>query len=410
MRLTVKTINAELAKRGHDAELKKGESYLFFSGGETLDWLERITKAPSLSSFSLDQWISEFERLKALNQQILASDAPAKPVQKPTKQKVWIVDVPNGPFQEAKVALPNIGPNEVLVKISASGVNPLDTKIRAGKALHAKQPLPAVLGLDMAGIVEKVGNDVQKFQHGDQVYGMVGGVGGLQGTLAEFITVDADLLAHKPKNLSMREAAALPLSTITAWEGLVDRASVRRGQKVLIHAGAGGVGHIAVQIARAFGADVYATVSKEKKNIVEKFGAAPIDYRTVTVDAYVKQCTGGSGFDIVYDTVGGSTLDSSFQAVKHYSGHVLSCLGWGTHSLATLSFRAATYSGVFTLLPLLTGIGRAHHGKILSQAAALVEAGKIHPLLNEKRHSAKEMAEAHAAVESGALGKVVVEF
>jgi NADPH:quinone reductase-like Zn-dependent oxidoreductase len=144
----------------------------------------------------------------------------------------------------------------------------------------------------------------------------------------------------------MREAAALPLSTITAWQGLVARAAVHADQKVLIHAGAGGVGHIAVQIARAFGADVYATASLDKMRIVEQFEATPIDYRSTSVEEYAGSYTGGRGFDIVYDTVGGATLDASFAAVKRYTRHVLSCLGWGTHSLAPLSFRGATYTGV----------------------------------------------------------------
>jgi NADPH:quinone reductase-like Zn-dependent oxidoreductase len=298
----------------------------------------------------------------------------------------------------------------VLVRVVASGVNPLDTKIRAGQAAHARQPLPAVLGLDMAGTVEAVGGSVTAFKAGDEVYGMGGGVGGLQGTLAEIIAVDAALLAHKPRSLSMREGAALPLSTITAWEGLVDRAKVGAGHKLLIHAGAGGVGHIAVQIARAFGAEVFATVSPDKKNFLKEFGATPIDYRSLSVEDYVAACTAGQGFDIVYDTVGGATLDSSFTAVKRYTGHVVSCLGWGSHSLAPLSFRGATYSGVFTLLPLLTGEGRAHHGEILSKAAEFVEAGKLRPLLNEHRFSTAEIEAAHALVEAGALGKVVVEI
>jgi NADPH:quinone reductase-like Zn-dependent oxidoreductase len=308
------------------------------------------------------------------------------------------------------VPRPTVGANQVLVRISASGVNPLDTKIRAGKAAHAKQPLPAVLGLDMAGTVEEVGPGVRAFSPGDEVYGMVGGVGGLQGTLAEFLAVDAELLAHKPKNLSMRQSAALPLSTITAWEGLVDRARVHEGQKVLIHAGAGGIGHVAVQIARAFGAEVFATTSPDKKNIVEGFGVTAIDYRSASVEEYVAAYTGGKGFDIVYDTVGGATLDASFGAVKRYTGHVLSCLGWSSHSLAPLSFRGATYSGVFTLLPLITGESREHHGEILARAAALAEAGSLRPLLNGRRFSIAEVDSAHALVESGALGKVVVEL
>src|SRR6201999_4371977 len=143
---------------------------------------------------------------------------------------------------------------EVLIRVAASGVNPLDAKIRAAKADHAKQPLPAILGLDMAGTVVKTGHGVTAFKPGDEVFGMVGGVGGLQGTLAEFIAADAALLAHKPKGLTMRQAAVLPLVTITAWEGLVDRVGVHSAQTVLVHAGAGGVGYAAVQIAMAYGA------------------------------------------------------------------------------------------------------------------------------------------------------------
>jgi NADPH:quinone reductase len=167
--------------------------------------------------------------------------------------RAWLVESPDAPIREDFVDRREPGAREVLIRISASGLNPLDTKIRAGKAEHARQPLPAVLGLDMAGTVEEAGSAVTAFKQGDEVYGAVGGVGGLQGTLAEFITVDQDLLAHKPKNLSMREAAALPLSVITAWEGLVDRAKVRADETVLIHGGAGGVGHIAIQIAQALG-------------------------------------------------------------------------------------------------------------------------------------------------------------
>jgi NADPH:quinone reductase len=324
--------------------------------------------------------------------------------------KAWLVEGTDGEFCEVKLARPVLEGNQVLVRIAASGVNPLDTKIRRNTAAHAQQPLPAVLGLDMAGIVEEVAPGVSGFRPGDEVYGMVGGVGGLQGTLAQLAAVDADLLAHKPENLSMREAAALPLSIITAWEGLVDRAKVHADQTVLVHAGAGGVGHVAVQIAQAFGAKVFATVSPEKKSVVEGFGASPINYRSVSVENYVALHTEGKGFDIVYDTVGGATLDASFAAVKRYTGHVLSCLGFGSHSLAPLSFRGATFSGVFTLLPLITGESRAHHGEILRQAAALVEAGKLKPLLHDQRFTTADIAVAYTLVEASVLGKVIVEI
>ena len=323
--------------------------------------------------------------------------------------KAYAVEYP-GVFAAIDLPRPAPAAGQVLIRVHASDVNPLDTKIRAGKAAHARQPLPAVLGLDMAGEVEEVGPDVSSFRPGDQVYGMVGGVGGLQGTLAEYVVANAALLAAKPKSLSMREAAALPLVTITAWEGLVDRAKVRSGQKVLVHAGAGGVGHVAVQIARSAGADVFATVAPDKRAIAERFGATAIDYLSLSPEQYVAIHTGGEGFDVIYDTVGGATIDASFAAVKRYTGHVVSCLGWSTHSLASLSFRGATYSGVFSLLPLLTGLGQAHHGEILREAASLVDAGKLRPLVNDKRFLAADIASAHAQVESGAVGKVIVEF
>jgi NADPH:quinone reductase-like Zn-dependent oxidoreductase len=307
--------------------------------------------------------------------------------------------------------VPQPGPGQVLVRVLASAVNPLDTKIAAGKGGHANQILPAVLGMDLAGVVERLGEGVTAFSVGAEVYGMAGGIGGNQGALAQYIAVDADLLARKPHNLSMREAAALPLIFITAWEGLVDRANVRAGQKVLIHGGAGGVGHVAVQIAKARGAEVFATGSAHSRAAIESFGATPIDYRSSTVDDYMAQHTDGEGFDVVYDTVGGSTLDASFAAVKIYTGHVLSCLGWGEHKLAPLSFRGATYSGVFTLLPLLTGKGRKHHGEILAQATRMAQAGQLRVLLDAQRFTLTEVNQAYERVSSaGNQGKVVIDI
>ncbi|WIT12318.1 zinc-dependent alcohol dehydrogenase family protein [Paucibacter sediminis] len=327
-----------------------------------------------------------------------------------TSMRALVLEATDGPFLSRTLPVPVPGPGQVLLEIAASGVNPLDGKIRAGKAAHARHALPAVLGMDVAGVVRAVGPGVARLRVGDQVYGLTGGVGGLQGSLAEFAAVDADLLARKPANLSMREAAALPLITITAWEGLVDRARTRAGQKVLVHGGAGGVGHVAVQLAKALGAEVYATVSPEQAETVRRFGATPIDYRTTAVEAYVAEHTGGLGFDVIYDTVGGAVLDAAFQAVRPHVGHVLSCLGWGTHALAPLSFRAASYSGVFTLLPLLTGEGRAHHGHILEEAAKLAERGQLVPLMDARRYTLDSALAAHEEVAAGrARGRLVVE-
>ncbi|MGW3242455.1 zinc-dependent alcohol dehydrogenase family protein [Streptomyces sp. NPDC001070] len=314
------------------------------------------------------------------------------------------------PLTLGEIRTPSPGPGQVLVRVAASGVNPLDTKIRAGKAAHARTRLPAVLGLDLAGVVEEVGADVTGFTPGDEVFGMTGGVGDLQGSLAEYAAVDARLLARKPDSLTMRQAAALPLVFITAWEGLVDRAGVHEGQKVLVHGGAGGIGHVAVQLARARGAEVFATGSPRSLETIARLGATPIDHTSTPVDAYVAEHTGGEGFDIVFDTVGGETLDASFTAVRTYTGHVVSALGWGTHSIAPLSFRGATYSGVFTLLPMLTGNGREHHGEILREAAALADAGALTPRLDPRRFTLATAAGAHEVVEQGAAeGKVVVD-
>ncbi|MER8841498.1 MULTISPECIES: zinc-dependent alcohol dehydrogenase family protein [unclassified Mesorhizobium] len=314
------------------------------------------------------------------------------------------------PFRLSEVSRPVPGDGEVLVRVRASGVNPLDTKIRAGAAAHAKHPLPAILGIDLAGVVEQVGPSVTAFKRGDEVFGMTGGVGGNQGSLAQFAAVDARLLAPKPTNLSMREAAALPLVFITAWEGLVDRAKVSAGQKVLVQGGAGGVGHVAIQIAKAFGAEVYATDAAAKKPLIERLGAVAIDYREKTVEQYVAEYTDGRGFDVVYDTGGGTVLDASFASVKRF-GHVVSSLGWGSHALAPLSFKAATYSGVFTLLPLLTGIGREHHGEIMREAARLAEAGKLVPIVDPRLFTLETASDAYAAIEDGnAQGKLVVDI
>jgi NADPH:quinone reductase-like Zn-dependent oxidoreductase len=322
--------------------------------------------------------------------------------------KAALLEAHGGPFRVTDVARPQAGQGQVLVRIHASGVNPLDTKIRAGAADHARHPLPAVLGMDLAGTVVSVGPGVTRFRVGDAIYGMTGGVGGHQGSLAEYAAVDADLLALKPAALTMRDAAALPLIVITAWEGLVDRAHVSAGQTVLIQGGGGGVGHVAIQIAKAFGAVVFATDSAPKRAFVERLGATFID-RAEPVTDYVGRLTAGNGFDLVYDTVGGATLDRSFAAVRRF-GHVVSALGWGTHALAPLSFRAASYSGVFTLLPLLTGEGRAHHGEILEEARRLVEAGQLAVNVDPRRFTLDEVEDAHRAItERTAQGKIVVD-
>jgi NADPH:quinone reductase-like Zn-dependent oxidoreductase len=306
---------------------------------------------------------------------------------------------------------PSPGPGRVLVRVAAGSVNPLDVKIRDGKAAHAQVETPAILGIDLAGVVTEVGPGVTRFAPGDEVYGMAGGVGGVPGSLAEYAAADADLLARKPASLSMVQAAALPLSVITAWEGLVDRAGVHAGQRVLIHGGAGGVGHVAVQLAVARGATVFATGRGRSLEVIAGLGGRPIDYTTTTAAQQVELATGGEGFDIIFDTMGGAVLDSAFASVRRYTGHVVSILGWGAHSLAPLSFRGATYSGVFTLLPLITGEGRARHGEILAEVAELADAGALAPIVHPRVYDWDTSTEAYEVVGSGAaLGKVILDL
>lgn len=158
-------------------------------------------------------------------------------------------------------------------------------------------------------------------------------------------------------------------------------------------------------------ATTFAAVSATDFEPVRGWGATPIDFRAETVADYIGQHTAGRGFDVVFDAVGGAVLDASFTAVRKHGGHVVSILGWGTHSLAPLSFRAATYSGVFTLMPLLTGDGREAHGRILREAAALADAGQLTPRLDRRRFTLATAGEAHALVTSDAAqGKMVVDI
>ena len=154
---------------------------------------------------------------------------------------------------------------------------------------------------------------------------------------------------------------------------------------------------------------MFSTGSKVQRAYIESLGATFID-RDEPAEAYVARHTEGRGFDIIYDTVGGTVLDASFAAVRRF-GHVVSALGWGTHALAPLSFRAATYSGVFTLLPLLTGEGRAHHGEIMAQATRLAEAGQLVPLLDPRRITLETVDDAYARIrDRDVKGKLVVDL
>lgn len=314
-------------------------------------------------------------------------------------------------FQLAELPRPAAKPGHVVVHVAATSVNTVDTMIRQmGKDLPLSPDLPAVLGMDFAGMVEAVGEGVTGFTPGDEVYGCAGGLADLQGSLAEYMLADARLIAHKPKRLSMREAAALPLVGITAFEGL-QRAGIRAGQKILVHGGAGGVGHVAVQLAGYFDADVYATVSGEKQmEIVEKYGATPINYKIEKVADYVAKHTGGAGFDVVFDSVGGVNMTNSFEAAA-LNGQVVSTVALLELDLTPMHFKGLSLHVVFMLIPMLHNHKREEHGAILAKLAEIADAGVLKPLLDETSFGLEAVGKAHDRLTSGqAIGKVVIDI
>lgn len=316
----------------------------------------------------------------------------------------------NSVFEQTEIETPVAEAGHVIVRVKATSINTVDTMIRhMGKDLPLSPELPAVLGMDFAGIVESVGAGVTGFAPGDEVYGCAGGLADLPGALAEYMAADARLIAHKPATLSMREAAALPLVGITAYEGL-DRAGAKAGQKVLVHGGTGGVGHVAVQLAKHYGAEVYATASGDKPfDILKGYGVTPIDYTTETVADYVQAHTGGAGFDVVFDSVGGANMTNSFEAAA-LNGHVSSTVAMVDIDLTTAHFKGLSLHVVFMLIPMLHNHHREAHGEILTKLATIVDQGGVKPLLDEQSFNLADVGAAHARLTSGqAMGKVVVE-
>jgi NADPH2:quinone reductase len=291
--------------------------------------------------------------------------------------------------------------DQLLVRVRAAGINPIDTKIRS---IPERFPvsLPAILGCDAAGVVEAVGDSVSGFALGDEVYFSQPGFLGRQGTYAERVAVDAALVAHKPASLPFVEAAAAPLVLITAWEALHDRARLQPGQRVLIHAGAGGVGHVAIQLARQAGAAVAVTVSnQEKAALATQLGAErAINYRNEDVTAAVMAWTNHEGVDIALDTVGGAVLDSCFSCVKPY-GDVVTILSptanteWGEARKRNLRL-----SMELMLSPVMLELEAAkrHQADILRECATLFDQRLLRIIIAE-RFPVEQAAAAHACLE-----------
>jgi NADPH:quinone reductase len=318
-------------------------------------------------------------------------------------------------FVQETVTKPSVVAGYVLVEVKDTSLNPADHKIlKTGSGISPQLP-SAILHGDVAGVVAEVGGGVTKFAVGDEVYGCAGGVqgvaGNLPGALADYMLADADLLAHKPKVLSFSEAAALPLVSIAAWEGLFSRAAISSNGTVLIHGGTGGVGHIALQLAKQHGARVVTTVSTQSKaDIAIALGAdETVLYRDEAVENYVQRLTNGNGFDVVFDTVGGESLDKSLQAAA-IGGQVVGIMAKEQHDLLPMHLKGLSLHIVMMLLPMLTGKNRVSHQYILREVAQLADEKKIRPLLHEQRFIFSQANEAHALYASGQyVGKIVLE-
>ncbi|KZN39795.1 hypothetical protein N474_17595 [Pseudoalteromonas luteoviolacea CPMOR-2] len=301
---------------------------------------------------------------------------------------------------------PKVKPNHILIEVKATSVNPLDTMLRATQTPWSEN-LPEILHGDVAGIVADVGENVKSFKIGDEVYGCAGGIAGINGALAQYMLVDASLMALKPKTLSMKQAAALPLVSITAWEALHDKLKVGPQDNILIHGATGGVGHIAVQLAKVFGAVVSATVTPRNLEVANTLNADNIiNIEEQSVADYVKLYTQGVGFDAVFDTVAGENIQRSFEAAR-FNGDVATILP--VEDTLQVALKSLSFHSVLMLIPLVHGINRAYHGQILSNIANLVDAGKIKPLVDPSDFSIWEVAKAHEHYHSGrAVGKITM--
>jgi NADPH:quinone reductase-like Zn-dependent oxidoreductase len=320
----------------------------------------------------------------------------------------------NSRVRLADVPVPAVGKDDLLVRVHAASVNPVDTKIRAGKLkVLLKYRMPLVLGNDLAGTVTAIGAGVTRFKVGDAIYARLDKH--RIGAFAEYAVVREAVAAPKPVNLTFEEAASLPLVGLTAWQALIDLGHLQAGQKVLIHAGSGGVGTFAIQLAHHLGAKVYTTVGQRNIETVKGLGAdVAIDYRTTRFEDVVQDC------DVVLETLGDELLLRSFQSVK--PGGVIVSIGntptaafaraWGLNPLlvfviglmsrkamAAARKRGARYEYLFM---------RAD-GEQLREIAALVENGTIRPVI-DRVFPLQEVREALAYSESGRVtGKVVIK-
>lgn len=314
----------------------------------------------------------------------------------------------------AEMPVPALGEEDVLVKIHAASINPLDFKIREGAfKLILPYRLPLILGNDMAGTVTQVGAKVTQFKPGDEVYARPDD--DRIGTFAEFIAMKESAVAKKPTTLSMQQAASIPLVGLTAWQALVEKAQLQQGQKILIHAGSGGVGTFAIQLAKHLGATVATTTGTANIEWVRQLGAdVVIDYKTTAFEDVLHD------YDVVFDTQGGNTLEKSLNVLKR-GGKLISIAGapdpqFAKDTQANWIVRMATHVLSYKIRKKAKRQGVSYsflfmqaNGQHLHEISKLIESGIIHPVL-DRVFPFESTPDALAYVEKGrAKGKVVVQ-
>jgi NADPH2:quinone reductase len=330
--------------------------------------------------------------------------------------KAVVMTAAGGPevLELRDIAEPMIrAPSEIKVRMRAAGINPVDTKLRS-RGLYFPNALPAVLGCDGAGLVTEIGSGVTRFAPGDEVWFCDGGIGGAQGCYAEYKVMNEHEARHKPASLSFVEAAAAPLVCITAWEALYDRARMEPGDRVLIHGGAGGVGHVAVQLAVHEGARVMTTIGdKAKEAFVRDLGVERcINYRERDFAAAAQDWSGGSGVDIALDTVGGEVFQRSMAAVIDYGDLVTLLEPPADTSWKEARNRNLRVGFVLMLTPMVRELpaARMHQHDILDRCAEHIDAGRLRIHVSRVL-PLEQAAEAHQLVGAGHIqGKVVLEI
>ena len=314
-----------------------------------------------------------------------------------------IVDTPEPAITE---------PSQIKVRLIAAGVNPIDTKLRK-RGVFYENALPAVLGCDGAGEVVETGSGVSKFQVGDKVWYCHGGLGGDQGNYAEFNVLNERWVAHMPKTLSFEQAAAGPLVLITAWGALYDRARLHQSDTVLIHAGAGGVGHVAIQLARLHGAKVMTTVGTDNHIALARAWGADdvINYRTEDFVDVVNDLTGGKGAEVVLDSVGPEVFDRSINCIAHF-GTIVTLLEIGNGNLKEARLRNLRIGFELMLTPQLRHLagGLDLQVDMLNQCGRWIDQGKLKIHVGEVL-PLEQAAKAHEMIEGGHVtGKIVLKI